>query len=522
MKFPTADTPRKKTATILLVLAITAVITAPAVAAVYYVDSNQGDDSNSGLSEQQAWKSLEQVNEAVFSPGDRILFRAGSRYTGQLKPQGSGSPENPIQVDQYGEGGLPRIDGLGQVQSTVLLKDVEGWEIRNLEITNKGDELGRGRRGVHIVNETLQTARHFVLERLYVHDVNGAIEKSRHSGIAILAEVSERRTHRFDGLVIENCYIRDCSRDAIRIWGVYDRHRWSPSLNVVIRNNLIEGVGGDGIVPVGCDGVLVEYNTMRNCPRLPAAGGAAAGIWPWGCDNTVIQYNEVSDHKAWVDAQGFDSDYNCNNTIIQYNYSHDNEGGFLLICCPGNEKHGSLSRTERRNTGTIIRHNISINDGYKETEGGRPYFSPTFHITGPVENTKIYNNIIVVPKKANARIDRSIVGMDNWGGSWPVDTLFSNNVFMVAGTADFEFGKDRGTAFTGNLYFGKFDALPEDAAARVVDPGFKPKGDLKGFDMFNGFMSGTGRPAGVGADISRGPIPDPSGIPDSISVPPQP
>ena len=26
---------------------------------------------------------------------------------------------------------------------------------------------------------------------------------------------------------------------------------------------------------------------------------------------------------------------NCNNTIIQYNYSHDNEGGFLLICNTG-------------------------------------------------------------------------------------------------------------------------------------------------------------------------------------------
>ena len=82
---------------------------------------------------------------------------------------------------------------------------------------------------------------------------------------------------------------------------------------------------GDGIVPIGCDSALVEYNLMRRCSRLLPLGEAAAG-----------QFNEVSDHKAPWDGQGFDSDFNCTNTLIQYNYSHDNEGGFILICHPGN------------------------------------------------------------------------------------------------------------------------------------------------------------------------------------------
>ncbi len=66
----------------------------------------------------------------------------------------------------------------------------------------------------------------------------------------------------------------------------------------------------------GCDGALVEHNTMRDCARLGKEAGAAAGIWPWSCDNTVIQFNEVSDHKAPWDAQGFDSDWNCRGTVI--------------------------------------------------------------------------------------------------------------------------------------------------------------------------------------------------------------
>ena len=277
--------------------------------------------------------------------------------------------------------------------------------------------------------------------------------------MAILAEADRGARCRFEGLTIENCRIKDCERDAIRIWGVFNRDRWYPSLNVVIRNNLIEGVGGDGIVPSGCDGALVEHNTMRDCTRLGEKAGAAAGIWPWSCDNTVIQFNEVSDHKALIDGQGFDSDYNCNNTIIQYNYSHDNEGGFLLICCPGHRSH---------NRGTIVRYNVSINDGFRIDKTHKGYFSPTFHITGPVTNSRIYNNIIIVPKKPDSKMDRSMVHMDNWEGPWPVDTLFSNNIFYVASTADFEFGKDQGTVFINNRYFGKIANIPGDKKAVVA------------------------------------------------------
>ena len=63
---------------------------------------------------------------------------------------------------------------------------------------------------------------------------------------------------------------------------------------------------------------------------------AAAGIWPWDCDDTIIQFNEVSGMKGTVDGQGFDSDFLCRRSLFQYNYSHNNDGGFMLICTPGN------------------------------------------------------------------------------------------------------------------------------------------------------------------------------------------
>ena len=79
------------------------------------------------------------------------------------------------------------------------------------------------------------------------------------------------------------------------------------------------------------------------------------------------------------DGEGFDSDLNSRNTIIQYNYSHDNEGGFLLICNDGSQ----APADNAGNVGTIVRYNISQNDHHRG-----------INIAGPVTNATIYNNTI--------------------------------------------------------------------------------------------------------------------------------
>ena len=255
---------------------------------------------------------------------------------------------------------------------------------------------------------------------------------------------------------------------------------------MVIRRNLLEQIPGDGIVPIGCDGAVVEHNVMRDCPRLLPKGEAAAGIWPWSSDNTLIQFNEVSDHKAPWDAQGFDSDWNCRNTLIQYNYSHDNEGGFLLVCNNG----GSKLPWNIGNQGTVVRYNISVNDGQRTAPTRQGYFSPSFHISGPCQDTKIYNNIIHVNRKLAQKTDTTLIKMDNWGGPWPENTVFSNNIFFAEDRVRNDYGKARGTVFSNNLYFGQHDNAPTDVHAvredpRFVDPGQVPRGigSLEGYRL---------------------------------------
>ena len=57
--------------------------------------------------------SLASVNALVFQPGDRILFRAGCRWRGTLRPQGSGTESAPIVIGRFGKGAPPAIDGAG-------------------------------------------------------------------------------------------------------------------------------------------------------------------------------------------------------------------------------------------------------------------------------------------------------------------------------------------------------------------------------------------------------------------------
>ena len=252
---------------------------------------------------------------------------------------------------------------------TLLLRNVEFWEVQDLEITNLGTNREPWRTGVRIVTDGFGTMRHIHLKKLFVHDVNGDLNKNR-EGCGIFFESRGANSSRFDDLLIENCHVVHVDRNGI-CQRSSSRGR---STGVVIRGNLLEDIGGDGIKVWGSDGAVIERNVLRG--GRTRCDDYAAGIWPWDSDDTIIQFNEVSGMKGTKDGQGFDSDYRCRRSVFQYNYSHDNEGGFFLICAPGN------SYCED----TIIRYNISQHDGINSAR--------VFHFGGGAKNTQIYNNTI--------------------------------------------------------------------------------------------------------------------------------
>lgn len=430
----------------------------------YYIDSRSGNDLNKGVNLSKPWRSLKNVNLLQFNAGDSILFKRGSVFDGQLALNLEGKKGALIVVGAYGDMSLPfpQINGAGHKKYTLLLNNPAYCKVSQLEITNNGENRAAGRVGVYIKAEDSGERFDVTLDDLVIRDVNGSLVKEEGAGGGIFWENKGSKVKsRFVGLTIQNCHIVNCGRNGIYSGGYASRDKWYPNLKILISHNLIESVPGDGIVPIGCDGAVIEYNVMRNCPDILSPNEAAAGIWPWSCDNTIIQYNEVSGHNAKWDGQGFDSDYNCQNTVIQYNYSHDNAGGFLLVCNDGNSLGKSWNKGTLKST---VRYNISVNDGirnYPTKQSG--WFTPVVHITGPVKNTMISNNLIIQYPKENDSIDSRMLKMGNWGNKWPENTQFKNNIFYADSgvKSKFDFGGDINTSFIGNSFLGDFKNQPQ-------------------------------------------------------------
>lgn len=439
--------------------ALAAAAAVPLAAATYYVDAREGDDAAGGSSVAAPWKSLEKVNAARFRPGDRILLRRGSVWRGQLAPRTSG-----IAIGSYGEGPRPRIDGAGLVEDAVRLYNIDHIELRGLEITNRGESPAI-RRGVHVFADNFGVARDIVIAGLYIHDVNGTNERKDNGGI-IFSTNGDKVPSRFEGLTIERNIVWKVDRSGIAGQSYHWRRTlWNPSLRVVIRDNLVNDAGGDGIVPWATDGVLVEHNIAWNCNRR--SGEYNAGIWPWSADNSLFQLNEAAFTKGTRDGEGFDSDYNSRNTVFQYNYSHDNDGGFMLICTPGKRD----PRENVGNTGTVIRYNISRNDRTR-----------IFHLTGGVEHTVVEDNAIY----SGPKLDVQLLLASDWDG-WADGAVFRRNRFYIEGTARYGhqiarhpdgtydmapgFEPARNIVFEGNRYAGSHIGRPADPAAVEEPPG---------------------------------------------------
>lgn len=105
----------------------------------YYI-SNDGDDSNDGLSPETAWKSLQRVlscnREDVFKPGDAVLFRRGDTF--RLSELGEENTVdilvNGVTYSTYGEGAKPIItasseNGTGSSKWKLVYDDDTGKKI---------------------------------------------------------------------------------------------------------------------------------------------------------------------------------------------------------------------------------------------------------------------------------------------------------------------------------------------------------------------------------------------------------
>jgi hypothetical protein len=490
-------------------------------AANYHVDSNQGLDSNTGTAPDAPWKTLQKANETTFQPGDSLLLKAGSQWTGTLKPQGSGTKEAPILIASYGEGAKPVIDG-GGAESAVSLENQQHWAIENLELRNivaermvdgflsgKHKEAGDGtkvpgsRSGITVKAKPGDRLAGLRIANCVFTKIDGSSWRLAQPGMYSNAAIHVNTEASLDDVTIENNHIHDIRTIGIIAWvgsgrPVTDWQAVDPALwgkNLVIRNNRIERTGADGIIIANSDGALVEKNICHdagiNADEQPVVTGNAgedamhiAGIWCIASKDAIFQFNECARVKSFAtpaDGMAWDVDMACRGTITyQYNYSHDNPAGTLLIM----NHNKNLARV-------VFRYNVSVNDGTANK------FGRQIAQLEALPDVQFTNNLFI-----------NTVNKEGFKVSDFAGTAYRNNVFSFQGH---EVGPRKywpsnypaGPIFEGNAYFGH-QPIVTDELKVVADPLFvnaAASGD--GLDTLKGFQLQSGSPlVGAGVMIS--------------------
>ena len=242
--------------------------------------------------------------------------------------------------------------------------------------------------------------------------------------------------------------------------------RW-PATNIIIKDNTMEYLGGDGVIANGCDKTFIEGNKCYYANYLGRTSHASAGLWPYQSTNTVMQYNEVG-YTQWCngssDGEGLDVDVACKNTLIQYNYVHNNVGGGVLMC----------NRNGFDHTNTTVRNNIFYRNG-GVAKGSM------FVINSSVDNVKAYNNLVVVDKY-NARILSSDNHFQDGHGE---NFEFNNNIFMSLTPAIpiFDDTWIKNCVFDNNMYYNLEKPVDFDQEGVMLDPQITFLDVMEGYDI---------------------------------------
>ena len=404
--------------------------------AVYFVDSLMGDNSNSGISPSEALKNFEKINEMILKAGDKVLLKKGSVFNDHLTVKGSGSEYDRIEISFYGDDmKRPAIHTDDNSPYSVLITG-EYVTLSGIEVSNK-----KGRNGIVLKSALHGATRGVTVRDCYIHDVwtindLGPRELRPNSwpheagGISI--ETNREEPTWYEELRIEHNTVENINRTGIWLGGQWNNRfkntlkwmanradgmddPWYPHKDVYIAHNLVDHAHGDGIVAVGCVDLLMEYNRVFHANCMSRNGNSNVALWTMNCTGALVQYNEVAytGRDFGGDGEAFDIDQ-CNiNNIFQYNYSHDNAGGFILVCNGCNNKDSLYNN--------IVRNNLSVNDATRKDDA-------LFNISGPMRDIYFINNTVYTTHKHRYRLLQICDYMEIGPAR---DLLFANNLFYA-------------------------------------------------------------------------------------------
>ena len=481
----------------------------------YYVDAENGNDDNDGTSPETAWKTLRKASSIrKLTAGGKILLKAGCTWNGEqlLVKNAEGTAENPVVIGSYGEGAKPVINGNGanwtyatkEDLAAVHIKNSQNIVVENLDITNwdaSAGEIGTYKQsskllsGLVVENRDAGELANVTIRNNKIHDVNGKMAGGADKGagglIVLVTGDGSNHTGKVEsyyaGLTIDGNEVYNVCHEAIYMESVWASRtlvggsssdtgyqnagngNWIGSSDVEINNNYVHDVAGDGIVPINTTDATVEYNLIDNSADSNwdySANPNHAALWSWDSNNVTFRYNEAfntSEHSIGSavgnDSMAFDFDYGVQNCVYEYNYSHDNLGGFLMLC-PG----------PGASVNNIARYNVSVNDGKYD---GAPMIRMGTGKYGSL-GIQIYNNSMYWEN--NGGYTMALTPDSAWEGTSIKDVTVFNNIFYGPAKANSMSSK---VSYANNLVYSNdgsaqnvYKANANDENAVYADPKF--------------------------------------------------
>lgn len=440
----------------------------------YYIDSVNGNDNNSGLTQEKPWKSLKKVSTSNFKPGTNILFRRDREWRGTLVVKSSGIIDNPIKYSAYGTGSNPLI---------LRTSSFNNWKLINLKNNNQAKIwLGtipnvKNSWGIVLNNKRLPSYTQYAditLEDMKNGYFYSPLNKSKFylrsdSGHPGAAEIgSNKAAILIDGkhhVIIENIdtfgpggrkdsgsstgymnimitgdssYItlKDMEISHSNSIGISSKF---DTANITYENLISHDNTGTGIYMNGKNGRIINCKSYDN-GRVIGDKGDRGGIGSFKGSNILIEGNEVFNNGPDVGYADFEiSIVGTGKVEIKRNYVHDCLQGCIQIAEGGDNS--SI--------------NYNIISGFNSATGKAP--SPGIfsgiRIGGGKQGSKnisIYNNVIHGEHNADSKRGAALyMGWYDNSGISVKNNIFSNNKTNIYVNTS---AKLNNSVFTNNLF----------------------------------------------------------------------
>ena len=292
--------------------------------------STSGNDSNTGLSNATAWRTIQYAVDNI-GPGSTVNI-LGGEYNERININVSGTAADPIIIKNF-DGNPAIIDGTGAtaIQDAMLRISnqdyitIEGLVIRNNVKNNAQGILIEG------------NCQHIAIRNNEIYNIsydtvvdNSPCPNKNSQPIIVYGNATDSLAD----LTIEYNVIRDCNvgcSEGLAVNGFVERFTVNRNKVFNINNIGIDIIGGEGVGPVGDDfarGGFVTNNEVYNC-KSPYA--TAAGIYVDGASDIFIENNLVYDNQWGIELGCEKVGFTSFLITVQNNFIYNNEDAGLSI-----------------------------------------------------------------------------------------------------------------------------------------------------------------------------------------------